>query len=42
MRKKLLGSAETPDTRSEQWLDLSELATIEITSEDPNFPIECA
>ena len=42
MRKNILGSGETPDTRSEQWLDLSKLATVELTSEDPNFPIECA
>jgi hypothetical protein len=42
MRKKFLGSTETSDTRSEQWLDLGELATVEVTSEDPNFPIESA
>ena len=25
-----------------QWLDLGQLATVEVTSEDPNFPIEFA
>ena len=25
-----------------EWLDLGEIATVEITSEDPNFPIESA
>ena len=42
MRKKLLGSAERPDTSSGRWLEVGELATIELTSEDPNFPIESA
>src|SRR5215470_8147428 len=42
MRKKLLGSAENSDKGSEQWLDLGELATVELTSEDPKFPIESA
>ena len=42
MRKKVIGSGDTPESRSEQWLELGELATIEITSEDPNFPIESA
>jgi hypothetical protein len=42
MRKKLLGSAERPDISSERWLEVGELATVELTSEDPNFPIESA
>src|ERR1700724_3596683 len=25
-----------------EWLDLGEIATVEVTSEDPNFPIESA
>jgi len=25
-----------------EWLDLAEIATVEVTSEDPNFPIEFA
>ena len=33
----------TAHTRSEQdWLDLEQIASVELTSEDPNFPIEFA
>ena len=44
MRKTIVGrshkqSAEEPDRG---WLDLEQIATVEVTSEDPNFPIECA
>jgi hypothetical protein len=42
MRKKLLGSDENLDRRSEQWLDLVQLVTVEVTSEDPKYPIEFA
>jgi hypothetical protein len=44
MRKSIIGAASThPDQRSEQeWLDLEQVAKVEVTSEDPNFPIESA
>jgi hypothetical protein len=43
MRKRIVGSSviqsETADL-SDSWLDLEEIATIEVTSEDPQFPVE--
>jgi uncharacterized protein (DUF736 family) len=44
MRKKIIGS-ETIRPRppgQAEWLDLEEIARVEVTSEDPNFPIEAA
>jgi hypothetical protein len=44
MRKKVINS-DTINPRShsqEEWLDLEEIARVEVTSEDPNFPIEAA
>jgi hypothetical protein len=42
MRKTVIDSSDTTVCRSEQWIELDQLATVEITSEDPNFPIESA
>jgi hypothetical protein len=43
MQKRIINSANVhPDRRSEQWLELDDLAEVEVTSEDPNFPIESA
>ena len=44
MRKTLVDPATVhSELRTEQeWLDLEEVATVEVTSEDPNFPIESA
>jgi hypothetical protein len=44
MRKTIINSDTVdPQLRSqEKWLDLEELATVEVTSEDPHFPIESA
>jgi hypothetical protein len=42
MRKKLINSDTVQPHSQEQWLDLEEGARIEVTSEDPNFPIEAA
>jgi len=44
MRKSILNPATIrPEQRAEaQWLALEQLAKIELTSEDPNFPIEFA
>jgi hypothetical protein len=44
MRKSIIDPATThPEQRSEQeWLDLEQVAKVEVTSEDANFPIESA
>jgi hypothetical protein len=43
MRKQLIGSVseDLPDS-PETWLNVEEIATAEISSEDPRFPIELA
>ena len=44
MRKTVI-SPDTINQRppsQEEWLDLEEIVTVEVTSEDPNFPIESA
>jgi hypothetical protein len=44
MRKKVINwDTINPRPRSqEEWLDLEEVARVEVTSEDPNYPIEAA
>src|SRR5438477_12847894 len=44
MRKRIVGSQPTQAScESDQgWLDLEQIATVEVTSEDPSFPIESA
>jgi uncharacterized protein (DUF736 family) len=44
MRKRIVGLHHArPDDESDQgWLDLEQIATVEVTSEDPGFPIESA
>jgi hypothetical protein len=44
VRKNLIDPATVdPGVRSDQeWLDLEQTAKVEVTSEDPNFPIESA
>jgi hypothetical protein len=44
MRKTVINpDAATASTGSEEnWLDLEQIASVELTSEDPNFPIEFA
>ena len=43
MRKSILASnADHTASASDQWLDLEELASFEISSEDPSYPIENA
>ena len=43
MRKRIIPSpAETIQSRAEGWLDLERAATVEITSEDKDFPVESA
>jgi hypothetical protein len=43
MRKRLINStpASIP-TRGEGWLDIESAAVVEVTSEDPNYPVESA
>jgi hypothetical protein len=42
MRKSILATPSAPaaEPTSEPWLDLDQIAHIEITSEDANHPIE--
>jgi hypothetical protein len=44
MRKKIVGRhhAQQGDQSNKGWLDLEQIATVEVTSEDPSFPIEYA
>ena len=42
MRKKLINSDTMRPHSQEDWLDLGEIARVEVTSEDPKFPIEVA
>src|SRR5260370_11471880 len=40
MRKQIINSDTMRPHAQEEWLDLEEIARVEVTSEDPNFPIE--
>ena len=44
MRKRIVGPhhAEQGGQSDKGWLDLEQIATVEVTSEDPRFPIEYA
>ena len=43
MRKRLIDSTpESIRTRGEGWLDIESAAVVEVTSEDPNCPVESA
>jgi hypothetical protein len=44
MRKRIVGShhAQRGGESDQGWLDLEQIATVEVTSEDPSFPIEYA
>ena len=42
MRKTIINSDTVNPHSQEKWLDLEEIATVEVTSEDPQFPIESA
>jgi hypothetical protein len=44
MRKRITGTrpAKPSGESGQDWLDLEHIATVEVTSEDPSFPIECA
>ena len=42
MRKRVVSSLRTPagPVSGPPWIDLAQIATVEVTSEDPEFPIE--
>jgi len=42
MRKTVIDTTSRPPHSQEKWLDLQKIARVEVTSEDPNFPIESA
>jgi hypothetical protein len=43
MRKRIIGQTDAQEARSqEKWLDLERTAQVEVSSEDPDFPIESA
>jgi len=44
MRKRRIDfpSASGHQGYGQNWLDLQQIATLEVTSEDPKFPVECA
>ena len=44
MRKRIVGPhhAQQGGQSDKGWLDLEQIATVEVTSEDPSFPIEYA
>jgi hypothetical protein len=43
MRKRLIRpTLETVQSRTEGWLDVERAATVEITSEEKDFPVESA
>src|SRR5260370_4947516 len=42
MRKQIINSDTMRPHAQEEWLDLEEIASVEVTSEDPNFLIEAA
>jgi len=43
MRKQLISATEpSPPGTSEEWLNLEEMARVEVSSEDPQYPIESA
>jgi hypothetical protein len=42
MRKRITGPHWRGAESDQGWLDLEQIATVEIASEDPRFPIECA
>ena len=42
VRKTISSEVISPPNLSGEWLDVSETASVEVTSEDPNYPIEAA
>ena len=42
MRKHIIATEPIPPGTSEEWLNLEEIARVEVSSEDPQHPIESA
>jgi hypothetical protein len=42
MRKKVIRVAQTSPAREQGWLDVNQSASVEVSSEDENYPIESA
>ena len=42
MRKTIKPAVESAPNSHSEWLDLERISVVEVTSEDPNFPIESA
>lgn len=42
MRKKVIRVPQTAPTRDRGWLDVNQAASVEVSSEDENYPIEAA
>jgi hypothetical protein len=42
MRKHIIATQPSPSGASREWLNLEEIASVEISSEDPQYPIESA
>ena len=42
MRKTIRPAGESGPNSRQEWLDLEGISVVEVTSEDPNFPIESA
>src|SRR6516164_4031551 len=42
MRKHIIAVESSPPGRSEEWLNLEEIARVEVSSEGPQYPIESA
>ena len=42
MRKHIIAVESSPPGRAEEWLNLEEIARVEVSSEDPQHPIESA
>ena len=42
MRKHIVATEPSPRGTSEEWLNLEEIARVEVSSEDPQYPIESA
>ena len=42
MQKHVIATEPSPPGKSEEWLNLEEIARVEVSSEDPQHPIESA
>jgi hypothetical protein len=42
MRKHIINAAEPEPPQTGEWLDIEEIARVEVSSEDPQYPIESA